>query len=366
MPTIPSSGGTPPDGEWIIVDNNGEMTAGKQLINLSETQLELINDIAQNRFAQGLNASSFDQIFYDIFVDESKIAQASNINISTGQNGAITLTEPKIDGFEDGDYTNDPEWTESFDQDTLTVQNNVVYEGNYALKLKDSQIELVEDLSPQGNTITAQVYLNSKVGDLEFFNWNNGGLDEVIVKSNGSGGLDLKTNNSSENAVSDYPTSEWIKIILEFDNSGNVSLTLEDSSGNQLGDTNFIPWSNISNFDRLRLRNNTLNEIFYDNIQYGKRRTYPSNGTVTSTTIDKGFTPSSLQIDADIETGPDTTVSVKAYDGNGNTVQFSESELGTEKTVSFSDSTFQTDVELSTQNGSKTPIVNDYGLKVVE
>lgn len=342
----------PFEGQIFVDSNTG---ATEQYINGSWTSitadldpvrnmmLDQAVDIAELNYAQGLNADSSDNIFVDPFVDMSKIASSSNVNITTGQNGNINLKEISYEGFEDS--------SNGFPGRSNTIS----YEGNYSAYAEGQNSTTNFDWNSNPPAIEIHFYY-------ETLPYYNAGFRIIDTNNDFKGVFEIDDtgNISIPNSGTSLATKTWHKIELNFDwPNDTVEIIVNGNSEGTIGISAIEELQNLNMFIR---DNGGGMKTYWDAIE---SKSY-SSGTVTSTTIDKGFTPSSLQIDADIVTDSDTTVELEAYDGNGNKTTWTESELGDKKSVAFTDPSFQVDVLPSTSDSSKTPTVNDYGLNVIK
>jgi len=306
-------------GQFLKTDGSNLTFEKPDLTDLQEQLLDQAVDIAELNYAQGLNADNRENVFVDPFVDTSKISSSSGTNVITGTNGRVEL-----DFEQKGTALSTTYSPYQYSQDNFhgMVINPNLYLDAIELTI-DSNVESFSQLSIYGADVDKTVDISSKSPG-----------DAVKVFVNLSSGTDYAvTIDATYRAQSSSPYS---------DSSTGLDV---------LGGT--------------RSRTNTSPENYAYSVHTFKGFSgHVSNGTLTSIVIDKGYTPSSLQIDADIVTDADTTVEIEAYDGNGNSITWTESELDDEKTVSFSDSSFKIDVRPSTSDSSKSPTVNDYGLKV--
>ncbi|MFB6144677.1 MAG: hypothetical protein ABEJ98_05190 [Candidatus Nanohaloarchaea archaeon] len=83
--------GTMASGEFLRFDGSSLVGGTVDLSGLRQRDLELLADIAENRYANSLAQENYDSVLFDVFVDSSKIASSSSLNVKTGQNGNMDL-----------------------------------------------------------------------------------------------------------------------------------------------------------------------------------------------------------------------------------------------------------------------------------
>jgi len=186
--------------------------------------------------------------------------------------GASALT----DGFEDGDYTNYPEW------DLITgsssnayVQGSPVFNGDYALGLDEDSGDsttLRYDL-PSGKTLgdhndgeTLSMYIRpAQTGSYTYMLWHDesGRTEKGTIGIDFGEGVRLHYNNKRLNSYGSYSADEWYRYDLTvYPSQDEANFYVEElSTGNVLVDqTVSNSWWNATN---LQLVTNNFDQTYY-------------------------------------------------------------------------------------------------------
>ncbi len=340
------------------------------------TMLEMIVDIDENRFANSLPVQDYDATFFDTFVDQSKIASSSGANITTGQNGSVSLTQgvPVEDDVESG--SSQLNWEGNAN---TSIDSNSEVNGTYSVNVtannasNNSQEDLDSPIDSDGEKFRMSVKIDNQAGDYV----------RIEPRSSGNRVLSLYFKSNGDITCPDFSTviGSWTAgtqydIVITFDFT-NDQFDLSINGTNEVTDGAFS--NSSSNMDRLNTTvdaagsSNPVN-LYFDDYTYTGNG-YNSSGSITSTTHDaqdstgSTFTPSKVQIEQtltdSLASGEDVTYDLT--DGNGNTATITQSEVGTAVDVS---GTFTTgsNIDITVNfsgDGSSTPELEDYGVGYV-
>lgn len=281
--------------------------------------LELINDIAENRTANNLNPETYDNLFFDTFVDDSKIDTNNNVTVTTGTNGNLVLAPSEGTSFDCGSQSN-----KSTDSDEVGVEFNPNKEiRGIKAKIRSNQSNFSKAYlrDSNKNVIQSKDISGKSTGDFVEF---------VTTLSSGS----------TYYVTMDNDGSSWT-------HTRGKDLELEPESTTDVdGVGGYGSGFNPGYCDAYR-------EVI-------ALIEYVTSGTITSTNKTVDSTPTTVQIYQDAElNGQDITYTLK--DGEGNTETITQTEIGETVSVSFTGTNMSVDVNFS-GNGSKSPRLNEYGL----
>ena len=111
---------------WAGISNIPDYLKENAEEERQKLMLQILNDIAENRAANNLNPQTYENLFFDAFVDSSKIASSSNVNITTGQNGNIKLDTGVIDNNNNQyNITSEDSWEVAHTYNTSRIINRV-------------------------------------------------------------------------------------------------------------------------------------------------------------------------------------------------------------------------------------------------
>lgn len=329
---IPPSGGISIDSTYLGYNQNGELTIkdevplGVSTGDYNELMLQILNDIAENKYANSLNADSFDELFVDPFVDQSLIASSNNINITTGKNGEIKL---KTGIGSTSSVTQDD--TVSFVTDTnagMKFKANNDLDGIKATTGPNTEnYNNVQIIDSNSNVLAEKTGLNGTTNQTFEFT-----------------GLNLQSGNTyyviADNEGNDWSYDEYLSGTSE-NSATSTDIDITGNNGSRGGSTDVFVFGSITAI-----------------------KGHVQSGTITSTTKNLGYTPSAfiVQEDSTITSGED--VQFTFSDNSGNSKTISQSQIGEEVSVNFGDGDITSTVELS-GDGSSTPTVEEYGWKGV-
>lgn len=373
---MPFSTSNAPDKKTIVLDEDKQLSVSNDVTNpLRNSLLDFAVDIAELNYAESLDADSRDQIFVDPFVDSTRISSTNGVVVTTGQKGYATISDNLITDIEDVESGSTRlDWESN---SGLSINSNSEMYGEYSLEGQGGSVDAdrtFEEGLKSGDSFKISVKLQELPDYQHFQIALRDSAGESLFTLRGNSNYDLESSYSGNIIVSDaFSLNETIdfEFVPDLENETYdvyIDGTLEASD---------VPIQNSSwtpeKLDWLSIGSASGSQSFYideftTNGKFGGGTTNSDTiqGTLTSISINKGFTPSAIQLDADIETDNDTSVSARLYDGNGNEVNISESEFGEQIDVPFSDSSFNAELELTTSNTSKKPNVNDYGIDIIK
>jgi len=275
-------------------------------------QNQIARNIAELDFAQGLAELGYPDGFFDGFFDQSKIASSSNIDLTTGQNGNLTLS------LNSGSTTSSGENTSS-------------YATNPPLSL-----ELTA--SSKGFLETFRAYFSST----DSRQWT------ISIISQDSETLASKTVTSDGNIPNiSFSLSDYIRPI---EAGETVTVKLEGNESHRTSGTNSKDFGVFS----------TSGELGYNNINFTEL-SFASSGSVTSTDNNLGYQGQKLTLTAVYDLPTNTDLNFDLLDGSDNVITtVSESEIGNTISISTSDTVYAVRANLSTSDGVNTPTLEKY------
>lgn len=302
---------------------------------LKERHLTLVNDIAEARYSAGASQENMDEVFYDVFVDTSKISSSNKVVISTGNNGNITIQE-NIESFETnfGDLTI---FSGSFSR-TTTDSNT----GSYSVEPDNSGTIDEMRLPLNGEEITSLKY-----------NIKNGGQDNIRIYA--QDGSIIGPN--SKMSILLPNTTEWHEIEIKLDwSTGEWELLLNGATdGTGTFDTTKNP-------DYLQFYMDSGSGTYIDDV--GTAPYIPQNPELVSTTKNLEFTPSQVLVQEESDLPADTGIKYVISDSSGNSETIQPSQVGTEVSVSFNDGDISIKV-IPLNDGTTYPTLEEYGVLFV-
>jgi len=376
-------------GNYNDLTNVPELPEGLSLNEYRAWQNKVASNIAENDFENGLDALNYPDGFYDIFVDQSKIASTTgDLNVSTGTNGLVSLTGEgtvqEFDSFEDGDFTNNPSWNELNSNGTATVQSSVVKNGSFSLELSTNgsgEETLQIDRNGSDSISNGDIYqgwfyvdsneraefaLSNTSGDI----FGSGAVNifadlrsgETSIKGgyeNDTGGIGSLTLESSANL------DVWYKFEIEIiDTSGQVEFRLYDSSETLINSATASDWQGETNLRYVILSNRDFGSgtVYFDDISYSEElnQIIGTSGTLTSTAFNLGYQATKWTPTADYQLNGQNIDYFELQEGDGTTIaQISESQIGDTIDISTTATSYQLEISLS-GDGTDTPQINKY------
>lgn len=255
------------------------------LVDFAEKSIDnhaLMRDkIARHDFIENLSELAMQGGFYDIFRNEDKIYVKD-----------IIAPIKEFDDFEDGDFSNNPVWSEEVANGTATVQTSTVKNGSYALELYSdgsSNERLTHDRGSNDSISDDDIYqfwFNPSQTDSQFriglANQNAdpfGANDGTMVRFRDNGDIEANTFDSSGsgietgvNLVSGYSASTWYRLTMRFDvTNSEVLFKVEDSSGNELASST-LNYSGASNIQYMSLKATEFGAGtgYFDDVSYSE------------------------------------------------------------------------------------------------
>lgn len=298
------------NGSWEEISLDGDI--------FKERDLELIADIAEARYGASVGQENYDDVFYDVFVDQSKISSSNNAGITTGTNGQIDLTAA-------GNGVTRP-------SDDNTLNNN----SDYGIRINPNEDLTQLDIRISGNASGfSTMYVEDESGTQSIDVTSKSAGDTVSVTGSWSSGTKYAIYFNESMTHGYYGSPSWpyngdkVDIVIGHQNGGDYS-------------------GRAYNFDKVT----------------GYSRS--SSGSITSTQKSLGFTPSNLIIQQDADIPADEDITYDINDNSGNTVTVTQSEVGSEiDASSLADGDITVDVNLSSSDGNDQPTLYEYGVMFV-
>jgi hypothetical protein len=285
----------------------------------SEVNRSIRNDAMQN-FELGLIKLGYLDGFYDVFVDESKISSVSgDASVKTGTNGNLSLISV-------GNTTSRP--TDS----SSDSQNNA-----FAIRIKTEQDlkGIVFDVS-SNTTGVSRAFITDSSGNLIESKSISGQVDDIEFN------IELTGN-----------TEYWIGV----DNDGgsytrgyvNASLPIQGDGFTIEGDVGDVFSGPYTGSTQLPVVNNIA------------PKKVGSNGSLTSTTFNLGYTATEWTPTADYQLNGQSIDYLELQDGSGNQIKriTDLTRLGDAISISTSATSYKQKIELSS-DGTDTPVINSY------
>lgn len=376
--------GNPKEGDWwydssasamkfydgsTFVQPKG-MTGSERALVLS-----ILNNVADNTFENNMIEENYDDVLFDIFVDEEKISSKTDAEVVTGSEGLLRATGTP-DSFEDGDISG---WTGNTGTFSAGTSSPSPQQGdNYGKIDTDGNKPTVTrsfgtDVKP--SSISWWFYYSDcDNSDAEIlFRDTNG--NRVLGCSGGESSWGVNDNNtgvtiaSSEGNIAWNGVStngEWVEIVItniDFDN-GTFDGEIKDANGNVKASATGESMLNNAAIRDVQIRHNTISSgevVGFDLSTTGVGGATVSSASITSTTKSLGFTPSNVIVE---HTGLfDGSVSYDISDSSGNTKTVSSSEVGTEVSVNFDDGDVSIKPSIDASNGQV--MLRDYAVYFV-
>jgi len=203
--------------------------------------------------------------------------------ILVGMIGGGSAQLRDFDGFEDGDFTNDPSWTAGkfLDSGQLTVQQSVVAEGNKALEINGNNQDITfERTGDQAEISQGDIYKyyfrTNKSASFRYWaltsdgNPLSTGGDKGVELRHISKDIEITTEDAAGNQVQtvnfgSYQINKWYEFEVEFrpkdnkidvrqyDLSGNLldSITVDSAGSTSLGGMTLADYSGYSFWDEV-------------------------------------------------------------------------------------------------------------------
>lgn len=297
--------------------------------------------IAQNEFENNISKLNYDGGFFITYVNKNKISSNSNISVTTGTKGKISLqkTYNLIEGLEDGNTTN---WTG--DTGSFTAQTGTVISGTYSGELNayDDQ----KKVTYEGISTSKNVEISVQAP------YTLGGNDFILVGVMGDTGnfytyCELKLRQDGKVIVRGNDTGEtWSggethKVRFEPDFNNNET----DVYFNNVlvaENVDFDPNDNVSGTtEGVRFTNDTFDSgadynAYIDDIQ--EPQGFVSSGNITTVEFDLSNelseAPNTVVLSDTRQLPDDATIEYLLEDSDGKTKTLTESDVDTEVDVS--------------------------------
>lgn len=353
-------------GKWSDLRNVPALPAGVSFPQYAREQLEMLGDIAENRFQNALAQSEYDAVLFDTFLDDSKIASSTGITLITGIDGAINPQDEVVDDFEDQDVSG---YSMQSGSGGISVESSDPISGSYSATATEpgggnTRIRS-PDFGPTKTNLQIDVEDNNDIGpNIEGFNikvFDPNGNQICVLRENQNTNIKLNgTQVGSGDLAQDSPET----LLLEFDWANNQVTAYRDG-----GNATTVGFENAASewqYFELFLDGSDGSSMSYtiDNITkvYG---TTVQDGSFTTTEQDIGFTPSKAVVEHDAAVPSDGDLTYTVKDGNGNTVQVPLGDVGSEIDVSsFTDSTVLVEGDI-TAGSSEVPEIAEFGVRFV-
>jgi hypothetical protein len=363
-------------GEDIDTDGDGSVNDAQSLqgrnpedlkgMNESEksTRLAVLNDIAELRAGQSMDVDDYNRIFVDAFVDQSLISNQTNVNLSTGVNGSVSLGQ-KILGFEKDSL--DANWQdfEAEGLDAFSISSSESYSGNKSVVASSTNSdaflpEIIRDFGIESKPSKLQgafrINGSGTPPDVGFQMRDSSG--NVLLAAQMSPGSDLFNINKETGVKNGGDFNQWF--FVEFRN-----IDYENSTGDIYVDGDLIKEdaefenNNASGYQELVL----IGPYNQDANSYVDDVTIPDlveSGSISSTVKSVESVSETIQIYQDAElNGQDIQYVIN--DGDGNTETITQSEVGESISVNFTGTNMSIDVEF-TGDGTNSAMLNEYGV----
>lgn len=381
--------GNPKEGDWWYDTgaNSMKFYTGSEFkvpegMTDSETNrfLKLVNEAAKARYAADSASLNMDDIFYDVFTDESKISSKTDVVTSTGTSGSLEINK-FIETFESGGFTEN-NWT--LDENsgiTVETQQSTVKNGSYAAKVSspgtndgDKMLNKNKDLVPSdADGETFSFWFRSTSGGLNFNNGpfagvRSGGSKAGTIRTdaNDTGDLAVDTDTQGENLLlSNASTDTWYQFFIDIDETNNeLTFRLEDDSGTQKGSATVSYGGGAIDEIYIGCRDagSSSFNYYFDDVGFS---TGTTTGSATTTSKSLDFTPSKVRITDERSLDSGATIEYTVKDGNGNTKTITESDLGSEIAVDFTGSSITMDIDFSVNSEGDEAKLKEYGVLFV-
>lgn len=337
--------------------------------NFVKTHALMRDKIARHDYIENLDNLAMNGGFYDIFRDQSKIANTIKL----------------IDGFEDG---NADQWSNN----EIVSQTNVVISGDYTgeITANDSTAEPVLDFSDTSNSLTSTLRVGSDTGNSS---------DSVTYKVNRSDGTTILYLRFEDSNGEFFVRFSGETILSSWSADTNYKVKLDPDFGNDEADiyvngdlkASSVPFdSSASSFSGISILNDTRysgkeRNVYIDDVgeevkdinnvsiqtlstgdndgkvelKSGETKGYIVEKTdLSSGDDDFSNPPASVVInqDADIPEDEDIKYTVKDVNGSGTTKIFTQEEVG--EVLGLGDFTgfvVEVKTEYSSADGNDTP-----------
>jgi len=221
-----------------------------------------------------------------------------------------------FDGFEDGDFTSNPEWDKIVTSGSASVQQTTVNSGSFALEMEDYKIthDRGSGTISDGDIYRVYAYLESGA-DFHYYIANGNSRtspDSVYINAQGGNSFYLGSATSGGTykervaLVSSPPANEWLRVDIEINPSQTeANATLYDSQNNVLG-TGTISTSGANDMSKITLDTKTTGvKSYFDDVSYAFKS--PNNAPYANVST----TPQQYSLNDDVE------VQVDASDSDG-------------------------------------------------
>lgn len=266
---------------------DGDVITASDWNSISEefTTMDVINNefavrIAQNEFENNLNDLNYDGGFFIIWNDKEKIGVTTS-----------------VDGFEDGDFSNNAVWTETDTGGSAQIQTNVVKNGSEALEITTSSggdHTLRTDAAEFESNSTTDLWVRttSQTFTQIFYTKTTDELSTgTQIRMNDSGNWQLQIENETTTNLSNfgsYSVDKWYRVEVnhDFENSeatANIydindtllhSTTVQYPSGYDFGETDFL---------QLERNDKVDGSSYFDDVLYKKTALKTNVGVTTGT-----------------------------------------------------------------------------------
>ena len=308
---------------WNSVFNKPKLPEGITAEEYNELMLAVLNDIAENRAYNNLSAQTYENMFFDAFIDSSKIASSTGINITTGQNGKIEL------GYKIGSTVSRP--SDNTVRDSLNAHGVAIN--------PNSDLNGVEVVISNKMTGASEIGIADTNGDIlakvrdDFTSGDTVRLEQSLTS--GTAYLMYAYDDNNTMSHGEYDNYSYPYTSNDLDIVGGSESVLAN------GDyASYVPVYNFKDISALT--------------------DYKSTGTLTSTVKSLDTPPDTIQVYSDYEANGQT-IEYVISDGNGNSKTVSMNEIGDSIPVSFTGTNMTVERQL-TSDGTDTAVIEEDGV----
>jgi len=202
------------------------------------------------------------------------------------------MSTRKYDGFEDGDYTSNPAWTEPISDGTATVQTSTVKNGSNTVKLDGSSFNAIILQHDRGTSDSVsdgdiyQAWVRADALDIEqglYFSLSEEAgapFGDHAVRLNWFDDIQLSTKDSAGTSTvgsqevvnqSNLSADTWYRFEIEFDvTNSNVTARVIDTGGTELGSAT-VNYTGQGSYQYVFLRASGASDsgvAYFDDVSY--------------------------------------------------------------------------------------------------